>query len=212
MKICCISDFHGQLNFKVPDCNLLLIAGDICGASQLTHQAAYTNGAFYKFLLEIKERINCPVVLVPGNHDRIFQEALHMVPKLPNCDVLIDKPLNLCGYKIYGTPWQPIFFDWAFNLSESELERKWSLIPDDTEILVLHGPPHGILDKNLQGEHCGSPSLAKRCDEVKSLKLVVFGHIHCSRGVLEKNGVIYVNAALCDEAYNLTGKPIIVEL
>lgn len=213
MKIACISDIHGQLNFTVPDCDMCFIAGDIFGPSDIYRQLAYLEGPFADFLHDLKKRY-IEVIYTPGNHDIIFEMAKHLVPDL-NWKVLIDEIYHTNGYKIYGTPWQPIFFDWAFNLTEEELEEKFSKIPNDIDILICHGPPQGILDTTIDGKNVGSFSLRARIDEImkyKTLKLVHFGHIHNSYGEQTICNTRFVNSSLCDDNYNLSRKPIIIEL
>jgi Icc-related predicted phosphoesterase len=127
--------------------------------------------------------------------------------------MLCDEGIDLLGFKIYGTPWQPRFFDWAFNADEPELEKRWAAIPDDTDILVLHGPPHGYGDlaPAITGirndmEHTGSPALIKRIREIKP-QLVIFGHIHSGYGVYEENGIVMSNVSVLNERYQLANKP-----
>jgi Icc-related predicted phosphoesterase len=123
------------------------------------------------------------------------------------------------GLKIYGAPWQPRFYDWAFNLNRGvELAEKWRLIPDDIDVLITHGPPHGILDEvpgKFGYENVGCEELRRRIEEISingKLKLHVFGHIHCGYGRAERFGVKFVNAAGCDETYEPVQPPISVEL
>lgn len=61
--------------------------------------------------------------------------------------------------------------------SEKEGEKLWSMIPENTDILVTHGPPYGILDTNIQNQHTGCPHLLQRVLAIKP-RLHVFGHIH----------------------------------
>jgi Icc-related predicted phosphoesterase len=100
----------------------------------------------------------------------------------------------------------------------AELREKWRMIPADTEVLITHCPPHGILDevthKNWT-EHTGCEELRRRVEETArlgSLKLHVFGHIHCGYGTHEEFGVKFVNASNCDEAYEPSQPPMVVEL
>ncbi len=229
MRICCISDFHGNLDFEVPDCDLLLIAGDICGSSEINHQINYLSGKFKKFLEKLQDR-GISVCGVCGNHDWVFQETPLLVPKLP-WTVLIDKSYEFekeghwdeykCPeyftLKIWGSPWQKRFFDWAFNLDPEDLKLKWAEIPEDTEVLLLHSPVYGILDLVLDGSHQGCPHLLERIRSLKDLKLVVSGHLHLQGGQTEThdfgNGAVkFVNAALMDDNYKLVRTPVVVEI
>jgi Icc-related predicted phosphoesterase len=120
------------------------------------------------------------------------------------------------GLKIYGSPWQPRFFDWAFNLNRGpEMAEKWKLIPDETNILITHGPPNGILDevpRAYGSENAGCEELRKRIQDLPDLKLHVFGHIHCGYGMHKEAGVTFINASNCDESYKPSQPPIVIDL
>lgn len=120
---------------------------------------------------------------------------------------------SLAGFAFTVRRGQPRFHDWAFNLDEHELAKKWADIPDDTDILILHGPPHGIgdlaRDERGMPVHVGSPSLAKRIEEIRT-RLVVFGHIHAGYGVYKSGRTTYVNASHCDERYRPVNAPILL--
>jgi len=66
---------------------------------------------------------------------------------LRNCTYLEDSGTVINGIRIWGSPWQPWFCDWAFNVERGELMKYWKLIPTDTDVLMTHGPPigHGLL-------------------------------------------------------------------
>jgi Icc-related predicted phosphoesterase len=125
------------------------------------------------------------------------------------------------GYKWFGSPISPEFNNWAFNRKRGkEIARCWSKIPDDTQILISHGPPYGILDVNkeeiysqpLGPEHLGCEELRKRISKLKALKLNVFGHIHSSSGVEIHDGVKFVNASVLNESYEVVYQPKVIEL
>jgi predicted phosphohydrolase len=88
-----------------------------------------------------------------GNHDLLFEDAPALGRgMLTNATYLQDELIEVMGLRIYASPWQPRFYDWAFNLDRGEpLRRKWAMIPDSLDVLVTHGPPYGILDQNLSG-------------------------------------------------------------
>jgi Icc-related predicted phosphoesterase len=203
-RICCISDIHGHLP-KVPECDLLILAGDYCA----DHRNYFWYGRhFGTWLGEIRDR-GTDIIGVAGNHDYIFEKKPDF--KLSQWTYLQDAGTTWNGLKVWGSPWQPRFFDWAFNLDEPGLEEKWALIPDGTDILILHGPPFGYGDLTNRHERTGSPSLTKRIEDVKP-KLVVCGHIHIGYGTYRMGETIIVNAAHCDESYRPVNPPIVVEL
>lgn len=211
MKIAAISDLHGQLPI-VPECDLLLIAGDVCPVwnHTLFYQQQWLDTNFRTWLGNIKAD---KIVGIAGNHDWIFQKDPDRVPELP-WTYLRDEAYVHQGFKIYGTPWQPTFLNWAFNLDEHELVEKWAMIPDDTDILVVHGPPKNFGDDVFNRgfpENVGSPSLAERIFQIKP-KIVVFGHVHGGYGQWEEEGIQLANVSLLDESYNMTNQPVVFEL
>ncbi len=205
MKVVAVSDLHGYLP-DIPSCDLLLIAGDICPAydHSLTFQQHWLDTEFRWWL---KKRSAKTIVGIAGNHDFLFQEKPHWVPKLPWI-YLQDSGIEIDGLKVWGSPWQLIFPApnvWAFNLSEEELYQKWCLIMEDTDIVVLHGPPLGYGDiaprMNKSGfENVGSPSLLRRLKSINP-KLVVFGHIHEGFGCWQDGSIKLANVSFVDAQY-----------
>jgi Icc-related predicted phosphoesterase len=220
MIVCCISDIHGHL-IEIEPCDLLIIAGDICGHARYANvgsiddrlfQAAWLNGAFREWLDKIPAK---EVVATAGNHDWVFENhGKGLVPSDLRWHMLIDDVKVIQGKKIYGSPWQHWFYNWAFNApprdegGEEFLERKFSFIPDDTDIIVVHGPPHSFGDaaprRDGSWELTGSTSLTKRIMTIKP-DLSVHGHIHMGNGVweIERGNLTptkIVNASICNES------------
>jgi hypothetical protein len=142
--------------------------------------------------------------------------------KFLDIDYLQDEELVIYGdgyegnspqdnIRIYGSPWQPEFYSWAFNLQRNsiELSGKWEAIPDNTDILVTHGPAFGTLDTvtGRQYDNLGCELLAERIERLKP-KIHVCGHIHSGYGYEFKDGTHYFNAAILNEAYEYTQKPM----
>jgi Icc-related predicted phosphoesterase len=195
ITIAALSDLHGYLP-EVPDCELLLLGGDLCPDGRERDQAQWLDSTFRLWLRNVPAK---EVVAVAGNHDWVFQTRPELVPML-RWHYLLDSAVTLFGMKIWGTPWQPVFFDWAFNLWEPELEKKWALIPNDTDILLLHGPPFGCGDRTVRGNQTGSPSLTRRIEEIQP-RLAVCGHIHEGRGEYRIGLTKVVNVSQVDVRY-----------
>lgn len=211
IRLALMSDFHGHLP-KVAACDGVVIAGDIVPPLRLKEQVDWFWTEFVPWTNELPTGW---VVYTWGNHDWIGYHELVNPAMLPqHVTQLVDEGCVRSGIRIYGTPWQPTFYDWAYNLDESELAEKWELIPDNTDLLLLHGPPHRYGDR-VGREHVGSPSLTKRISTIRP-SLVVCGHIHCARGrytiphATGESTEVY-NVALVDEAYRPTNEVVYYE-
>jgi Icc-related predicted phosphoesterase len=216
-RIVCMSDTHDRLAeypFPIPEGDIFIHAGDFTVSGMGAEIQR-----FNEFLGALPHSHK---VVIAGNHDLMFEgpENARARKLLTNAQYLQDSAITIEGLKIYGSPWQPEFFNWAFNLPRGyPLEKKWRSIPDNTDILITHGPPHGILDLIPSGEHVGCEDLEERIGNL-SLKLHIFGHVHHSYGIKEKAWwqeeegphTIFVNAAICDEAYRATRQPIVIDI
>jgi hypothetical protein len=158
-------------------------------------------------------------IFVPGNHDEPFAQAkeLAILRKMfPIVRILIDQELWLSGMRIYGAPWLPAVFTdtthFWLGVRSPALQEKWDAIPDDSVLLITHGPPYGVLDKNEGGQYIGDPVLANRLAQLPELRAHVFGHVHASPGRIEKNGRLSINAAICDSKYQPTRTPVTFDL
>jgi Icc-related predicted phosphoesterase len=164
-------------------------------------------------------------VFVAGNHDWMFQRNRTMALQLLNNGIigdgngkisyLEDSGVTIEGLHIYGSPWQPTFFDWAFNLDRgAAIKHKWNLIPEGLDVLITHGPPLGIHDQSfphLGSEHLGCEDLMAAVERAKP-KMHVFGHIHGGYGKTQYENTLFINAAICNESYKPVNAPIVVEL
>lgn len=201
-RVVVTADFHGRLPSpsEIPPCDLLLIAGDFAGIS-----------ADWLLRLPADE-----IVAVAGNHDWDAQNDPEPFRRLP-WTYLEDESATVAGLKVWGSPFSMPFHNWAFMAPEHELEKKWATIPDDTEILVVHGPAHLLLDRAQRNVDTGSQTLKKRLGELLRLKLFACGHIHeCygQTGMMRADGSFLpvVNGSYVDERYRPGNPPIVVDL
>lgn len=206
MRVVCLSDthdLHGKLT--VPDGDLLLHAGDATSKGTLAQIEA-----FDWWLAAQPHRHK---VVIAGNHDFGFQRTPTQARKLiRHATYLEDSEITIDGLRIWGSPWQPWFHDWAFNLQRgAEIAAKWALIPDGIDVLVTHGPPLGILDRTSRGDDVGCADLLAAVQRVKP-RLHLFGHIHEGYGTLERDGTRFVNASNCTERYHPVQPPIVIDL
>jgi hypothetical protein len=146
------------------------------------------------------------------------EEAMEIVNSYKSIDYLQDERLDLWDENdqqlvIYGSPWQPEFYNWAFNLPRQgkELEAKWAAIPTDTDILITHGPAQGHLDMSgppYNEPNLGCPLLRHHIDTVSRPKIHVCGHIHGGYGYKFSDGTHFFNASILNERYEYVNKPV----
>jgi len=210
-SIVCVADLHEHL-VDVPACDLLLIAGDVSYAfkGDLAAKHAYLTGDFKRWLDRVPAQ---EVVLVAGNHDQSIEAT--GIPEGLRCHYLEDAGVELCGLRIWGTPWQPWFYDWAFNAprrdGEAFLASKFDAIPADTDIVVAHGPPRGLGDRTAAGAHVGSTAMTATLERVQP-ELMVCGHIHEASGRYRLGATEVINASLVDSRYLPVNPAIEVQL
>ena len=218
MIITFISDTHTKHRYcedDLPGGDLLIHAGDLMNSG-------YDENDVWEFLdwFDKQEQYDTKV-FIAGNHDRMFEDKPEQVMGIINSykwiDYLQDNWLEVGNdterVKIYGSPWQPEFYNWAFNLPRNgeELQNKWKDIPNDTDILITHGPAWGHLDVTPYGNlNVGCELLRVRLDELKP-KIHVFGHVHSGYGYKFHNGTHFINAAVLNERYNYKNKPITID-
>jgi Icc-related predicted phosphoesterase len=218
MIITFISDTHSkqkQITSSLPGGDILIHAGD---ATSMGYRHEIQE--FMKWMNGLNNYNH--KVFIAGNHDWGFQDSpkecrefldfYNKINYLEDDMVLIGEEYERM-VKIWGAPWQPEFCNWAFNLPRNgdQLSEKWNLIPQDIDILITHGPSFGHLDtvKFNPGVNLGCELLRERIEVIKP-KIHVFGHIHTGYGYKFDGNTHYFNAAVLDENYNFTQKPLTV--
>ncbi|MDD1763842.1 MAG: metallophosphatase domain-containing protein [Methanobacteriaceae archaeon] len=156
-------------------------------------------------------------IMIAGNHDFLFEndpeKAKQIIDTIDSSIIYLnDSGAEVDGLNFWGSPITPWFHNWAFNRVEDEIGYHWDLIPESTNILITHGPPYLTLDDTKSGLRVGCPELAKKISQLPDLKVHAFGHIHEAAGIVEKDGVIYVNASTLDLYYEVKNSPIILQL
>ncbi len=204
MKIIAISDTHKQYNkLKLPKGDILIHAGDI----DLDYLGDVVD--FNNWLSTLPFKYN---VVIAGNHDRCSYYNSNTTKKLlTNAIYLENSGCEIEGIKIWGSPITPRFMDWYFMEDRDKIHKYWDLIPKDTDILITHGPPFGILDYvkrgNILTQNLGCESLLETINKIKP-KYHIFGHIHYSYGVKIINDTTFINCSVVDEDYEVVNKPM----
>lgn len=222
MKIVCISDTHCQLNkIYLPEGDMIIHAGDA-----LSHG---TYSELVTFLNRYEKTDYKHKIYIPGNHDRISEINEELVKQeCVDRDIIYlnDLGITIEGIKFWGSGVTPRFHDWAWNRDSGEkgtskhedhpsynpIDPHWDKIPDDVDVLITHGPPHGILDISVySGDLCGCEKLLEVVNRVKP-RYHIFGHIHHYHGTKTIDDTTFINASICTESYRPTNKPFVIEI
>jgi Icc-related predicted phosphoesterase len=204
MVITCIADSHELHRELDPlrETDILIHAGDWTMFSRSLKAIA----DFNDWLEE--QHVRHGIVLVPGNHEAYLEADPIRRSFTDNGTVLIGKAITINGLKIWGSPVTPLYGG-AFGLSNPiDRARHYAQIPADTDVLVTHSPPFGILDRSPgQTEHAGCRELLKAVERIKP-KIHIFGHVHGGYGIYETADTTFVNAALLGPDGALQNPPI----
>lgn len=209
MIIDCISDLHG-CKPALQGGHLLIVAGDLT--------ARDTKSEYVLFNDWIRVQDYNKIIIIGGNHDSYLEKNAVEERFFSVGCYLEDSGTEFKGLKIWGSPWTPTFCDWHFMKDRgAQIKEKWDLIPSDTDILITHGPPYGILDhvefssRGNKYKHAGCEELRTAVERIQP-RLHVFGHIHENPGQMvlkcTPKDVLCVNATIMNEHYEPVNKPI----
>ena len=212
MRITFISDTHTkhhEVTDDLPGGDLLIHAGDIMNSGR----DRYDIENYCEWFDSLDSYTH--KLFIAGNHDRLFEDdpidSTRLVREFKNIGYLEDSLCGIGDVSIYGSPWQPEFCNWAFNLPRNgkELQEKWDLIPNKVDILVCHTMPYGHLD--VTGDlRVGCELLRVKTDELRP-KIFVGGHIHSGAGYKFDGHTHFFNASVLNNNYRYVNKPMTID-
>ena len=215
MRITVIGCLHGY-HPKLDGGDILIVTGDITARGK-----SYEYIEFKQWLLKQDYK---KIIFIAGNHDQLIEMGRFKFTDWGNIEYLCNSGTEYENLKIWGSPnslWFPEINPHcaAFTGNEDDLKKEYDKIPDDIDILITHTPPHGILDANKAGIHCGSIALREAVERVKPT-YHFFSHIHeangyCmlkSEGYGEENNTHCYNVSIMDEYYRPINKPFNIEI
>jgi Icc-related predicted phosphoesterase len=205
------SDLHQHFDFVLPKADIAIIAGDWSYRGRLDEQNAYAAW----LILQRQTHPEMSIVWTNGNHEldcEVNREISERIAEYTDTFYLEDDGIELCGLKIWGSPYTPAFGNWAYMYQRGT--DRWKIIPEGLDILITHGPPYGIGDRvfNYRGDIqlVGCYDLREEVKK-KRPKHHIFGHIHCDYGCQGWNGSTeFYNVARCDEYYGAVNEPIFI--
>jgi len=201
MIILHISDTHNQHRqlHNLPAADVIIHSGDISFAG--------TSDEVLDFI-EWFDSLNYQFkIFIAGNHDYVLEgkapeRIQRFLPK--NCYYLYNSGVTINSVKFWGIP----FF---FSPDETNSDTKTNeLIPDDTDILITHRPPYGILDQS-NSSRFGCSDLLQAATNIRPT-YHLFGHIHDASGIEKHKQTTFANASVVDVNYRLLNDPILFEI
>ena len=217
-RIVLLSDTHNKhKEIQLPEGDIVIHAGDVSMRGSIEEIRSFLH---WYDRTPYKVKIFCA-----GNHDWLFQKnptlARSLVDETESVVYLQDELVEVEGLKIWGSPYQSWYGNYAFNFPRNDpgqnykqARRIWGMIPNEIDILVTHGPAYGILDKTFDGRKTGCPVLYEAVMKYVRPKLFIFGHIHESRNFeeLDSGTILAINASSCNKDYKCINKPIVVDI
>lgn len=226
-RFVCISDTHGlheEMAFSIPAGDVLIHAGDFSSTGELEQVRCLE-----RWLSRLP---HAHKLVIAGNHDITFHPPFYernwrrfhreeldcaaaraILAGSQGVTYLEDAEVSVLGLRVYGSPWQPEFCNWAFNLPRgAPCAERWRRIPDGIDVLITHGPPAG------HGDRCAGSGLHAGCEDllhaVRRLqpRYHVFGHVHEGYGATSDGVTTFVNASTCDLRYRPSHAPIVFDV
>ena len=215
LRAVCVSDTHKRIKFKLPKSHFAICAGDVCATGK--------ESDFKEFVNWFAKQDAVHKIYVPGNHDLFCEQKPDRA--IIMCDdngihYLHNSGITLDGVSFWGTATQPFFCNWSFNVIDvRDRAKDFALIPENTEVLITHCPPYGILDNTppsswnnfSTNDHVGCRALLSAVSRVKP-RFHFFGHIHCNYGQFRREGTLFINASICNEQYKQVNTPVVIDL
>lgn len=192
VRIVALADTHGyHRHLTVPDGDVLIHAGDLTQRGTLPQLEAVRD-----WLRSLPHRSK---IIIAGNHDFAFEQTPKDAQALfTDFTFLEDQLVTVEGLRLWGSPWQPWFHSWAFNLHRgAPIAKKWALIPEGLDVLITHGPPAGYGDRCYDGERVGCEDLTRALDRTTP-RYHLFGHIHEDRGQWQRGPTTIMNVTVSE--------------
>ena len=178
-------NLHRQLT-DLPDADIIIHSGDFTMIGMEQEAIDFLN-----WFCDLPYRHK---IFIAGNHDEcLYSATLSGLDE--NCHYLCHSGICIEGLNFYGVP---MFVGDTVNGRD---KRFIQAIPMDTDVLITHQPPHGILDYD-ENYHYGSKDLWQKVNSIKP-KFHLFGHIHTNYGIKTYNGITFSNASMMDVEYLL---------
>jgi Icc-related predicted phosphoesterase len=221
MKIIALSDTHNQHNhIRVPDGDILVHCGDFTNQGTLDEITSFADWFAqlphkWKILVFGNHEVSTDIGFYDSNWKDLHSHKMKIIPPTfwtqRGITVLCNETIKIQGYNIWGHPALPFQYNlhaWGYR-SPEDSSSMWSRVPADTDIILTHSPPYGILDETLNGVNIGNEDmLVNVVDRIKP-RMCIFGHVH-NPGTCTEWGILFNNVAMCNDKPELTYPPTII--
>lgn len=197
MKILHLSDTHNRHNQlgELPEADIIIHSGDFAYAGTENEVLDFIE---WFCALPYKYKI-----FIAGNHDDyLFGANIEGLPD--NCYYLCYSGVTIGDIHFYGVP---MFLN---DVLSGDYDKHLNNIPNDTDVLITHQPPLGILDFS-ENINYGDFILLQNVLRIKP-KYHLFGHIHAAYGIKKNDETLFVNSSILDNNYEIKNKPVIFYL
>eukprot|EP01084_Bolivina_argentea_P150267 262437_1 len=203
--------------FKKDSVNILIHSGDFAQRLKLTKTGEMPS-QIQNFKKWFASQPHHKKIIIAGNNEIAFNhfhknDIRTKIFNDENVMYLQDDGIQLYGINFYGTPWTSST-RMGFSASQKELRQKWKLIPFDTDILITHLPPKGVMDTACKSTynfdkkcdicgylhprygHWGNQDLLNEVVNRIKPKAHLFGHVHQCSGFEVRNNILFINSAM----------------
>ncbi|MDE6702057.1 MAG: metallophosphatase domain-containing protein [Muribaculaceae bacterium] len=197
MRILHLSDTHGchhQLR-NLPEADVAVHSGDFTMNGSQEEAIDFKNW-FCDLPYDHK-------IFICGNHDECIYGA-NVEGLDSNVHYLCNSGVEIDGVTLYGVPM--LMGD---CISEKQ-SFNYLQIPSNTNVLVTHTPPFGILDFD-DGINYGSEELLNIVSTINP-RLHLFGHIHRQHGILKRAQTTFSNGAILSANYSHSNTPNVLDI
>lgn len=223
LRIVAISDLHGDgiPVADLPEGDVLVIAGDVLAddyfdspqgraSSHVGRQGQFFDEVWIPYLRQLSTKYR-KVLWITGNHDFFLESMMSgwVQERMPeNVYYLAESSLVVDGINFYGAPWN-MAEGWAFAITERDYARRLGAMPEDTDILITHGPPH--VD-GMPGFHYASRILGDWLALTPTIKHVICGHIHEAYGTYAIGDTAIHVVSSKNRNYELVNPPVVIDI
>lgn len=197
MKILHLSDTHGKhkLLQNLPSADIIIHSGDVSLEGSENEVMD-----FMEWFVRLPYKYK---IFIAGNHDHsLYKANIEGLPE--NCFYLCNSEVTIEGVNFYGVP---LFME---DIISGDYEKNIQKIPNDADILITHQPPYCVLDSKVNTNY-GNRDLLQTILKIQP-KFHLFGHIHDAYGMEKNDNIWFVNAAILNDCYEISNKPILLEI